>query len=804
MNKIVFLLLLTGMLAGHSYAQHKITVKITEPNGQPLPFVTVLLKHVKDSVLIKGELSSAEGLCTFENINEGQYFIQATLMGYTSYNSANFNVTAGHGTMQLPNIVLQQSAKSLQGVTVSAQKPFIERRDGATVLNVESSLAASGGNALDILKRAPGVQIDQDDNVLLKGKAGVTIMLDGKLTYLSGEQLANLLKSLPAETISQIEIITSPSAKYDASGNSGIINIKTKKGVITGVNGTLTASYGEGIYPFYNLGGNVNWRTKTFNVYGNYNYGNRQFANNRQLLRHVINVDTPQTLDSRVFAKRRFVSNNFKAGADFYITPKQTLGVMIEGFRNTFSGVSFNHTDLSSLNNLDSVLHTVTTSRNNYNGTTYNVNYKNELDTTGKEFSVDANLVRDHFVQRMGLNDSMYYPAKPGLYDPHGVRNNTLTNITIKSIKADLILPFNKSTKLEAGLKGSFVTTDNTLDYDSLRNGKYEPAVTQSNRFRYTENVLAAYALFKKNFKHDNIQAGLRLEQTNSDGYSVTLDTRVKRSYLDFFPTLSYEHVFDDNNKAGANYSRRINRPDYDNLNPFVYYLDKYTYGQGNPYLNPEYTSNMELTYTWKQKYIANLSYAITNNVILEYLDQNDETKITTSLEKNFQHSYSYSLVLTIPIDPFKWWNITNNINTNYNSFDIKDTVVNLSSSKVAVNYQTTHTFTLPNNWKLELNAYYNSPFVWGIYHGHFQSNVGIGVQKALLNKKLTLKANVSDIFRTEQFIGTARYNTMDIYIHNRWQSRTANISVSWNFGNSEVKGAREREASDEQKRAGN
>jgi hypothetical protein len=802
MEKIILFVLLAFVSIQVSYAQ-KINISIADDKGQPLPYTSVLLKKATDSSLVKGELSDTKGAATFENISTGKYFIQATLMGYSTASSPFFNLDNKH--VQLNKLVLSASSKTLQGVTVSAQKPFIERRNGATVLNVESSVTAAGSSALDILKRAPGVQIDQDDNVLLKGKAGVTIMLDGKLTYMSGEQLANLLKSMPAENISQIEIMTSPSAKYDAAGNSGIINIKTKKGVVTGINGSLTGGIGVGRYPVYNAGGNINWRTEKFNAFGSYNYANRQSFNDRSLIRKISD-DQPQTFTSLIAANRRFTSNNYKAGIDYFITPKQTLGVLVNGFDNTFFSDAFNETTITSMGGAktDSILHTFSNNDNRYRGNTYNVNYKVQLDTTGKEFTMDADLSKFNYKRNIHLNDDMSHADDPSYSNPHAIRNNTLTEITIKSVKADLVLPFNKKFKLETGVKGSFVTTNNVLLYDSLRLGKYEPALTQSNQFIYRENVLAAYAILKMSFKGTDVQAGIRMEQTQSDGESVTSQSHVKRSYLNFFPSMSADHTFNESHKVGVSFSSRINRPDYDNLNPFLYFLDKYTFQRGNPYLNPEYTYTGEMSYTYKQKYIATLGYTTTKNVILEYLDQNEETKETTSYERNFDRSNGYYASFAIPLDPFKWWNITNSISLNYNKFHVKDTSINLANAIVAVNYQTTHTFTLPNDWKFELNGYYGSPFVWALFKGQAYYAIGAGVQKAFYNKRLTLKLNVTDITYGDQFRGSSKYNTLDIKIHNRWQSRTGNLGVTWNFGNSAVKAARERQASDEQRRTGN
>jgi hypothetical protein len=801
MKKILLMTLLAIAGKGTTYAQQtngKITVKITETNGQPLPFTSVLLRHVKDSSLVKGELSAENGSCTFDKIGDGRYFIQATLMGYTPANTAAFVVDATHQLVELPALKLEQTSKTLQGVTVSAQKPFIERKNGATILNVESSLAASGGTALDVLKRAPGVQIDKDDNVILQGNQGATIMLDGKLTYLSGEQLANLLKSLPAESISQIEIITSPSAKYDAAGKSGIINIKTKKTVITGINGSINVGAGAGKYGFYNIGTNINWRTEKFNAFGSYNYMDRKFFNTRHFERNI-GGEVPQLFVMKVFNARNFISNNYKAGVDYFITPKHTVGVLMRGYQNAFYNKGTNVTPISSLGKVDSTLYTYDRSYNHFYNTAVNLNYKGQLDTVGTELSIDADIAKFAYNHDMMMNDSMHYPQHPSIKNTHAIRNRPITYMTIRSAKADLVLPFNKTFKLETGLKASFAETDNNLRFDSLQdNGKYENALSQSNRFIYKEDVLAAYAILKKQFGKTDVQAGLRVEQTQSDGYSVTLDNRVKRKYTDFFPSMSIDQTLSESHKLGFSYSKRISRPSYDDLNPFVFYIDKYNTFRGNPYLLPEYTHKTELNYTFRQKYILAVSYGLTKNVVLEYLEQNDETKITSFYEKNFERSNTYSTSLTIPVNPFKWWSITNNINANYNTFTIKDTTVNLGSSAVGINYQTTHTFTLPHDWKLELNGYYESPFTWGIYKGRSSYAIGAGVQKPFFNKKGTVKLNVTDITNGEQFRGTARFDNVNMYINNRWQNRRVNLALTWNFGNSAIKAARERQTGDE------
>lgn len=777
----------------------KVTVKVLDDKGQPLPYASVVLRQSKDSSLVKGELSAADGSAGFDKISNGHYFVQASLIGFQTAYTPAFSIDPQHTAVQFPGMTLSSASKNLQGVTVSAQKPFIERKEGTTVLNVESSVAAAGSSVLDVLRGAPGVQIDKDDNILLKGNGGVTVMLDGKLTYLSGEQLANLLKSLPAETVSQIEIMTSPSAKYDAAGNSGIINIKTKKGVATGMNGSLNGSGGFGRYGFFNTGLNLNWRTEKFNVFGNYNHGDRHFFNER-LATRVVNADNKeqaQYFSAPQFGKKNFISNQYKFGFDYFLTPKHTVGVLLNGNNNFFLGTIQNTTNIYKLGNpaLDSALYSTTLNDHNFNSNTINVNYKGQLDSLGTEISVDADYAKFNYHRRVYLNDSMYYPEDPGFTNPHAIRNFTTTSITIKSIKGDLVLPFNKTTKLETGVKGSFVTTDNVLQYDSLYKGEYIPAVSQSNHFIYTENVLAAYGILKKSFKGGtDAQLGLRVEGTTSTGNSVTYKSVVKRHYVSFFPNLTADHTFSKDHKLGITFARRINRPDYEDMNPFLFFSDRYTYGRGNPYLKPEFTNIIEMTYTFRQKYILNVSYDRTENFIAEYLEQNDSTKVTTSYDKNYDFRQGWHASLTLPVNPTKWWSINNNINLNYNYYALRDSGMDIVNAALQAFFETTHTFTLPNNWKIELNAYGGTPYQWGVWRGKAYYAIGAGVQKTLLDKRLNMKLNFTDVTNGDQFRGAAVYGNVNYHTHNQWQNRRATLSATYSFGNSKIKGARERQ----------
>lgn len=810
MNKFIvigcLLLLIMQNITAQNTPSARISIKITDDAGKALPFASVLIRKVKDSTLLKGEMSNPDGLCTFDNVPAGHYFIEASQMGYTLQKTQPFTINGQSTSLQLKPLSLPIAPKNLQAVNVTAQKPFIERSGGKTILNVESSIAASGNSALDVLRKAPGVTIDKDENVLIKGKQGVTIMIDGKLTYLTGDQLSNLLKSTPSETISQIEIITSPSAKYDAAGNSGIINIKTKKGKLTGINGTITGGIGDGRYPGYNIGTTLNWRTNKFNLFGNYDYSSREAFMTRHLTRKITG-DQILFFDQQVYQKNLFNRNAYKAGIDYFITPRQTIGVLVTGYSSGFDGNATSATNISRLGaKPDSVLNTLNNRNSRFNSTTYNLNYKIELDTSGSEITVDGDYARFGSTRLVHLNDSMYDTRSQLNKNATGIRNLAASTINIKSLKADLTLALNKTSKLEAGAKVSFVTTENALNYDSLQNGIYVPALSQNNLFTYKENVLAAYATYKKQFAKLDFQVGLRVEQTTSDGNSVTLKNQVKRTYLDLFPSGSVDYKFSDAHKLSLAYTSRINRPDYEQLNPFLFFLDKYTYAHGNPFLKPEYAYNTELSYIFKQKYIATLGYSHTSDIIFEYLDQNDETKITTSTALNFTSLNNYSLALTLPFDFTKWWNSSNNANFVYNRYVLRENNLDLQNEKLQYNINSNNTFTLPHDIKLEANVFYNSPFIEGIFNGKAQFGVDAGIQKSILKKKATLKFNVNDVFNDgNRFRGIAKYNNVDMTIYNVWQTRRFYFSVTYRFGNSEIKAARQRETgtSAEQKRAG-
>lgn len=806
MNKLILtgLLLLCAVTSAFAQQQGKITIRITDAAGKPLPYASVAVRKAADSTVVKGQLSDDNGNCAFEKIPAGNYYIHATQLGYADQKGAAFHFDALQ-TLALKPLQLTAVSRNLKTVDVTAQKPYVERSEGKTILNIESSVAAAGNTALDLLRRAPGVSVDKDENLLLKGKQGVTVMLDGKLTYLSNEALAELLKSMPAESISQIEIITSPGAKYDAAGTSGIINIKTKKGQLTGFNGTVNANAGAGRYWFYGTGLNINWRTAKFNMFANVNFGDRQNYNTRELKRTTGGA-FPLQYRQQVYQMNDFLNRSYKAGFDYFITEKHTVGVMVNGYHNAFWRNAPSETTIANIGGeTDSILYTGIIANNRFSNTSVNLNYKYKMDTTGSEFTVDADYAR--FNNRMStvLSDSIQDVHSAAIRTSNGVRTRPFTHITIKSIKADFVKTFNKKGRIEAGVKASFVSTDNNMQYDSLLNRVYVPIASQSDQFIYDENILAAYLTYKRTLGKTDVVVGLRLEQTSSESNSVSLKSVLKREYLDYFPNVSIDHKFSDDHKLSLSYNKRINRPGYGQLNPFLFFLDKYTYFRGNPYLLPEYNHNAELSYMFKQKFIAAISYSPITQLFDEYLIYDEATKATISTSKNLGHQDSYSFNLTLPFDPVKWWNTNTNAGIYYNLYRIRDTAGDFNNARLSWAVNSTNTFTLPKDYKLELSGWYESPGVYGIWRGKAMWSMSVGVQRQILQKKATVKINLNDIFASARFQGYADYNGVNLAVNNRWQNRTLNVSLSYRFGNNKVESTERKSGNaEESNRAGN
>jgi hypothetical protein len=767
---------------------------ILDESKKPADYVTVVLFKASDSSVVKTAFTDPNGTFSFNVPAKGSYYYKASNMGYKTLKSKTIVLAEDNQKIDFGTAQLAASTQNLKDVNVAVTKPLIERKMDKIVMNVSNSSIMTGSTALEVLQKAPGVTVDQNDKISMMGKQGVLIQLDGKQTYMSSADVANLLRNMQSSEIESIELITNPSSKYDASGNSGIINIKTKKSKSGGTNGSMNGTAGYGKNFRANAGLNLNHRTQKLNLFGNYNYGKNERENRIDIDR--ISNGNPDTYFMQAGSSlRKQQNNNFKAGLDYFIDKKNTIGVLVNGYFNHGTEASVNNTLIGpSFQKVDSTLVSNTLQTNKYNNISYNLNYKSVLDTAGSEISADVDYSRYNGNDGSNYDNDYLFPNGDRIRPIVYTRNNTPSIIDIKAFKVDYNVSLTKTVKLEAGVKSSWVKTDNDLQAEEFVNNSWRNDVRRSNQFIYDENVNAAYTNLNKQFKNTSVQIGLRVEQTNSKGNLITTNTVVERGYWDFFPTLFVQQTLSKNNQLGFSYSRRIDRPSYDALNPFIYYLDQFTYSKGNPFLNPQYTNNFELSYTLLQKYMLSIGYSRVNDVIMEVLLPDTAQKALYQTNANIAQNISYNANLNIPVQITKWWQANNNLNVFYLSFRAPDLAGNaLKTGKTSFQFKTQQTFTIMSGFTAELSGSYESPLDYGTFSIRPRYSIDAGLSKALFNKKASLKFALSDVFNTYKTNLSSIYSGLTYEVRQKNESQVGRITFTYRFGKNEIKPARRR-----------
>lgn len=806
LNALILWVLVLLLGAGQVYAQNATALirgRVLNNKNEAIEYANVLLHKAADSTVVKLEYTQADGFFEISNVDPGQYRIAVSFVGLPNFLSTIYEVKAGQ-ELNVPDVKLQEAPAELQGVTIKAQKPILEIKPDKTVFNVEGSITAAGSNAFDLLRKSPGVVIDNNDNITMLGRAGIRIYIDGRPSPMQGSDLAQFLRSLQSSEIEAIELITNPSAKYDAQGNAGIINIRLKKDKKLGANGNVNLGYSVGERAWYNGGVSANYRNKKTNFFGSYNYSDNTFLNYMTMDRNQLGARFNQSSNQGNASE----NHNFKVGADWFLNKQHTIGVLASGFlgNNTYFGNGRTEISRVGQSTLDSILIAQSDNEGTRNNLNFNLNYRFD-NGKGKSLNLDA----DYGTFRNTAEEfqpNYYYDAEEKVKLSERIfANSTPTNIDISTFKADFE---NKlwGGQLGAGLKFSYVRTDNTFDFFNVLDNVPVLNTDLSNQFIYTENVNAAYVSYSRQLKKWSFNAGLRAEQTNSEGdlqaYKPINDDNVKRHYLDFFPSAGLTYNVNPKNTLALNYSRRINRPSYQDLNPFQNRLDELTYEQGNPFLKPEYAHNLQLRHTFNYRFNTTLSYSHTQDQITRFLDTAG-TAANYITWLNLANQYSYSLAISAPIQIRKWWNSFTNMTGSHtrNQADFGEgKVVALNVSTFNVYSQ--QTFTLPKGWTAEVSGWYNSPSIWG---GTFKMNsmwsVDMGIQKKILKDKGNVKLGVSDIFRSNKWTGVSRFGALNLDIAGGWDSRRLKLNFTYNLGNSEVKAARRRTTGleDEQRR---
>jgi hypothetical protein len=785
---IVFGLLLTTFVQAQTVV---ISGSVIDEKNGPLESASISLFKSGDTVAFKNGISDKNGKYAFSAIPPGNWYLRVSAIGYGSISGPVLSVSASSKTIEQPTFILKKQSTELQAVAVTVKKPFIEQKSDRILVNVDASPANSGTSVMDVLEKSPGVSIDKDGNISLKGKQGVTIMIDNRPTYMSGAQLAVYLKSLPSSSIDQLEIMSNPSAKYDAAGNAGIINIKTKKSKARGFNGSLTTTYTQGVYAKPGGSLNLNYRVNKVNIFFNGGYTYWQGFQNLDINRNYLDAGSKQI--NSIFTQNthmKFLSpeTNLKLGMDYFLDSKTTLGVVFSGYKNDETNQSQSYITLKDANNQpDSLVQSFGNIHGIWTNGTVNLNFRRQMDSGGRELTADL--------------DYIYYKSSSNqmfenyTYDPDMVlmNSNTLngdlpSTINIYSAKTDYTHPVNQNLKLEGGLKTSFISTDNKANYYDVYGEDYVPDTSKTNYFVYHENINAAYINFTEKYKKWNFQAGLRIENTNYSGhqygniYTVkNNDSSFTRSYLNAFPTAYISYELNDKNTFNLNFGRRIDRPDYGDLNPFLFFLDEYTYQAGNPYLQPQYSTNIELSHTYHDELTTTLNYSNTVNFFAETFQQ--EGHATIVRRGNIGRRQNAGIAVSLNMSLYKWWNITLYVNGSYNHFtgELYGEILNEDAFTGLGNM--TNMFKFGKGWSAELSGWYRTKGIEGQIYIQPMGQMSTAVAKQIMKEKASLKLGLRDIFYTQQAKGTIDFQETQASFHNSRDSRQISLTFTYRFG---------------------
>ncbi len=769
-------------LLSNTYSQ-KITGILKDEKSLPIAFANVTLLSAADNSFKAASLSDSTGKFSLHAPAPGNYILKFTAIGFKEKITEPFLINE-NSTKDFSALVLEIEAKKLEDVSVLALRPSIIQKADRLVVGVEGTAMAAGNTAFTVLSKAPGVFIDAEGNIQLNGRAGVTVMIDNKLTYLSARDLRNLLEGMPAENVKNIEIITNPSAKYDAEGTSGILNINLRKNTQRGMNGSV---YSTVNYNFkqtgYGYGANLNFKGGAWNSFINIDGVKRVGGRDATFTRVFFAPSKTTYFDQTAIGNfKGSTPAAVRIGSDYTINSKHSIGFM--GYYSSYNGEDEFLTQ-TSLGNSPKQYYEFVKADNFNKGTfenyTSNFHYTGKLDTLGKQLTADLD-----YVKIKNHRESNLYNYFTNLNSGSKTQDILYTTVPagfdIYSFKMDYVHPLKKDHKLEMGAKVSHVVSDNDARF-YFNNGSLVLDPNRTNHFNYEENIYAAYLNWSGPLsKNISAQAGVRAEQTEGTGISYTTGQINDRNYLDFFPSLFIQQKISDNYGINYSYSRRLTRPNYGNLNPFKNYRDPYTWYEGNTALRPQYTHSFSIAQTFKKIYILTLSYQLNKDVMAEIpiLDVANSTTIYTT--GNVDDGHNLSMTALAPLRITKKWEAQNTMIVSYNKFSMMSNQGQVVNDQVFYMLQSNHTILLPKSFRMELNLLYRGPAASGLYHMAAMHRVDVAFKKSFLNKKLDVSVNANDLFKGMRYFWTTdignNVNEFDQY----FRFRSIGLTLRYNF----------------------
>lgn len=792
-NKLIYLCLTTLIFSSAFAAKNNgiIYGKIVEKeNGNALPFATVSVQN-NENKIVGGATSGEDGKFSINNIIFGECQVKVSFIGFKD-TTFNVRIAENATTVNLGTIALSSGAITLKSAIVTAKIPVIEQKLDKIVMNVAEAISTQGSNALDVLRKAPGISIDPSGNILLNGSA-VQVWIDGRPSYLSGEELEALLSGTDGSTIDKIEIIAHPSAKYDASGSGGIINIKTKKNFAKGINGSVRAAYTAAPYSKYYQGTdgtfNLNYRSEKNSTSVSYSPRYNEYFSN---FYSTTDLGSGKILEGSTESDIIAHNHSFKVSNDLFLNKKNTFGVIVSGLvkssvENTYDPATGNK--LFENGALIEKTNTGIDNKDNFDNLYANVNYTH-IFKDNQEITVNADWgyydIGNYSFQTNEFLDMTGNPTR--LADIFQSKSDQYINI--KSVKADYEQILWKTAKLEAGVKWVESRTDNDLAREDKINNLWMRNNELSSKFNYVEDVSAAYISIAKQFNSKwTAKAGIRAELTNAKGDWISADTLTSKSYSDFFPTGFLGYTPNKNLRFGLSYTYRIKRPSFYQLNPFRMYVDASSSLEGNPNLDPEFSHQISLSLGIRQNFSVSLNGQFSNSVIIQNSYFNPSTGEKMLVWENFgKQSFMGAAVSLTELPVTKWFIL----NANVFVANITNKDMNYKKSSIFAQGYMNAGFLLPKNYKIELSGRVQSGLPYGYFIVEPSGDLSIGAKKNFMDNKATLSLNINDLLKTQTNKAKLNNGSLNSYdFHSTYRSQQIVLSFSYRFGQGKAVKAR-------------
>ena len=794
---LIILLISTVNILGQS----SIHGSVLDENGKAMANANVLLLNAKDSVLIKGMITSDKGIYSFINNAKGNFIVTSTFTGYKQVYTLPF--TNDNNDTDLKTISLTQTDKQLKTVTVITKKPFIEQRIDRMVINVKNSITSAGSTALEVLERSPGVMVDrQNNNISMGGKNGVVVMINGKINHMPMDALVQMLAGMNSANIEKIELITTPPANFDAEGNAGFINIVLVNNTAFGTNGSYSATigYGKGETTLTSL--NFNQREGKINISGDLSFS-RIRVNQIFTFYRLVNYNG-KIIESNSINDRNTLQRNYtgRLGFDFQASKKTLIGTEISSYDNRWSMDANNNNTISINNKPDTLVNIVDAEINRWTkyGASLNIQHTiNENEKINFEYDYDHYLDNNpNYYQNTFLNGSGNF-----LYDQN-LNSEKSTPIVINVVSADYSKKISKNVDLNTGFKFSTYRFTNDVAVSRYFQNQWTTDKEFTAKYFLKEDIPAVFAALTITLNEKNsIKTGLRYEHTTSNLETLDIKNIVDRKYGKLFPSFFYSHKINDHNSINFSYSKRITRPTFRDLAPFVYFIDPNTFISGNSALQPAISNSADIGYTYK-RFLFSVSYSEEDNFIASFQSRVDAaTNKQYLIAENYPKLKTAGITLSLPFTIAKWWNMQNNFNASWQQVNAVYNTVPLKLESENYNFSSTQTFTLPANFSFELQGFYASAQLAGTYILKSLGALNLGIQKKLSGQKGKLSFNVKDIFNS--MVGRISVNLPAQNLVTRgsfnFSNRTYSITYSKSFGSNEIKANRNKSAASEEER---